>query len=64
MDAGVNIIDDELKHIICDVKDTGTLIQCIRRKRLQSKKDKIYLYIKAITNQQLGGMCIWQVKNV
>jgi hypothetical protein len=56
MDAGINIIDDQLKHIVCDVKDIGTLIQCIGRKRLQNKDDGIYLHIKTITNQQLGGM--------
>ncbi|OLO40302.1 DNA helicase [Alkalihalophilus pseudofirmus] len=56
MDAGVNIRDIELQHIVCDVKDTGTLIQCLGRKRLEKKNDKIYLYIKTITNQQLGGI--------
>lgn len=56
MDAGVNINDEEVKHIICDVKDIGTLIQCIGRKRQQNDNDKICLYIKTITNEQLGGM--------
>lgn len=55
MDAGVNIIDKDLQHIICDVEDTATLIQCIGRKRIQDKDDSICLYIKSITNQQLGG---------
>lgn len=56
MDAGVNINDKDVQHIVCDVKDVGTLIQCIGRKRLQYKDDGIYLHIKTITNQQLGGM--------
>ena len=56
MDAGVNIIDKEVKHIICDVKNVNTIIQCIGRKRMQNKNDKIYLYIKTINNKQLGGM--------
>ncbi|WP_404443500.1 hypothetical protein LG307_14890 [Sutcliffiella horikoshii] len=56
MDAGVNIIDKELQHVVCDVKDIGTLIQCFGRKRIVDKKDGIYLHIKTITNQQLGGM--------
>jgi len=55
MDTGVNIIDLDLKHIICDVEDTGTLIQCIGRKRIQNDKDKFHLYIKAINNRSLGG---------
>lgn len=56
MDTGVNIVDDELNHIIVDVSDTGTLIQCIGRKRLRSKDDHIILHIKALGNQRLGGM--------
>lgn len=56
MDAGVNIVDDKLIHVIVDMKDTGTIIQCIGRKRLENKDDYINLYVKAIGNQQLGGM--------
>ncbi|SDH03915.1 DEAD/DEAH box helicase family protein [Desulfosporosinus hippei] len=55
MDAGVNIIDTNLKHIVCDVKDIGTLVQCIGRKRIQNKDDKLHLYIKNINNKSLGG---------
>lgn len=56
MDAGVNIIDLNVKHIICDITDIGTLIQCMGRKRIKNKDDGICLYIKTITNEQLGGM--------
>lgn len=56
MDAGVNIIDLDLKHIIADVKDIGVLIQCIGRKRIQGDDDYLNVYIKNITNNQLGGM--------
>jgi len=55
MDAGVNLVDTEIKHVICEVEDTGTLIQCIGRKRIQSDEDKIHLYIKIINNNALGG---------
>jgi hypothetical protein len=55
MDAGVNLIDTEMKHIICNVEDTGILIQCIGRKRIQNENDKIHLYIKVISNNSLGG---------
>jgi len=55
MDAGVNLVDEEIKHIVCEVEDTGTLIQCIGRKRIQSDEDKIHLYIKIISNNSLGG---------
>ena len=57
MDAGVNIKDTDVKHIICDVEDIGVLIQCIGRRRINNKieNDGIYVYIKNITNKQLGG---------
>lgn len=56
MSTGVNIKDTELKHIVCDVKDIATLIQCIGRKRIQNENDTFNLFIKTISNQQLGGM--------
>ncbi|WP_342538574.1 hypothetical protein MKY15_21770 [Sporosarcina sp. FSL K6-1540] len=56
MDAGVNIVDDELNHIVIDVNDTGSLIQCIGRKRLKNKNDYIVLHVKAIGGRQLGGI--------
>jgi superfamily II DNA or RNA helicase len=55
LDAGVNIIDQQLQHIVCDVKDIGTIIQCIGRKRLSKGDDKLYLYVRALSNQALGG---------
>lgn len=55
MDAGVNIKDKELKHIICDVKDTGVLLQCIGRKRFEGDDNKVHIYIKAQNNNLLGG---------
>lgn len=56
MDAGVNIVDNNLHHIVVDVKDTDTMIQCIGRKRLNGKDDHVNLYLKAVSNQQLGGI--------
>lgn len=56
LDAGVNINDHSLHNIICDVRDIGTLTQCIGRKRLQDEDDYINLTIKSVTNQVLGGM--------
>lgn len=64
MDAGVNIIDDRLNHIICDIKDIGTLIQCIGRKRIQGDNDRLYVYIKSISNNQLGGMKTQLLKKI
>lgn len=56
LDTGVNIHDKDLKHIVCDVKDIVTIIQCIGRKRLNKNDNELNVYIKSITNQQLGGM--------
>ena len=56
MDAGLNIIDPDLTTIVIDNTDLGSLIQCMGRKRRQSNMEKITVYIKAISNQQLAGM--------
>ncbi|MFQ9696894.1 MAG: DEAD/DEAH box helicase family protein [Zhenhengia sp.] len=45
LDNGVNIIDSNLKHIVVDMLDIDTVIQCIGRKRVQSSEDTITLYI-------------------
>lgn len=55
LDVGVNIIDEELHHIIIDMVDIDTLIQCLGRKRLTSDKDYINLLVRNYTNKQLGG---------
>lgn len=46
LDNGINIIDREVKHVIIDVLDVITLIQCLGRKRIIGKDDKINLYVK------------------
>ena len=55
LDAGVNIKDPKLVNVICDIQDTGSMIQCIGRKRVEYTDDYLNVNIKAITNQQLGG---------
>lgn len=45
LDNGVNIIDSQVKHIVIDMIDIDTVIQCIGRKRVQSPDDRITLYI-------------------
>lgn len=54
MDAGVNLIDPDLRHIITDIGDVGSLIQCLGRKRSQSDDDIADVYIKFIPNSLLG----------
>lgn len=58
MDAGVNIIDNELHNIVADIIDVGSLIQCLGRKRIQSDTDTTNIYIKAINNETFGGLYI------
>lgn len=55
-DAGINIIDRDVKHIVIDIVDIGSLIQCIGRKRIQDEEDKLNVYIKVINNQKLAGL--------
>ena len=55
-DAGINIIDTDVKHIVIDIVDIGSLIQCMGRKRIQNEDDKVSIYIKIINNQKLAGL--------
>ena len=55
-DAGINIVDRDVKHIVIDIIDFGSLIQCVGRKRIQDGNDKLNLYIHALTNQRLSGL--------
>lgn len=66
MDSGVNIKDTDVKHIVCDVKDIGVLIQCLGRRRINNKikNDGINIYIKAINNNVLGGILTQLQKKV
>lgn len=54
LDAGINLIDDDIKTIICDISDIGVLIQCLGRKR-RKEQEKVNIYIKNINNNVLGG---------
>jgi len=56
MDAGLNIIDDELTNIVIDVGiDMDTIIQCIGRKRLTKTSHTVNVLMKAYSNKRLGG---------
>lgn len=54
LDTGVNIIDDSITTIICDIRDVGVLVQCLGRKR-RKDGEKVNVYIKNINNNVLGG---------
>lgn len=55
-DAGANIIDTDLHTVVIDVKNVSSLIQCLGRKRSQGADDKLDVFIKAVSNKQIGGM--------
>lgn len=46
MDTGVNIKDKQLKHLIIDIADITSIIQCIGRKRILDIDDNVIVYIK------------------
>lgn len=50
LDAGLNIVDDDLDCIIVDLGDIDTLIQCIGRKRLANDSDTIKLLVRNRTS--------------
>lgn len=45
LDNGISIVDNNLKHIIVDLLDLDTIVQCIGRKRMM-EDDELHLYIK------------------
>lgn len=55
-DAGANVIDPDLHAIVVDMVNISSLIQCVGRKRSQGANDKIHLFIKGISNKQIGGL--------
>ena len=63
-DAGANIVDKDVKYIVADITDIGSLIQCLGRKRSQSEEDKVSFFIKAVNNQKLSGLRSSAQKNI
>ena len=63
LDAGINIKDTSLTHIVTDVSDIGSLLQCIGRKRVRWHnigsnryvEETVHIIIKNINNKVLGG---------
>lgn len=63
-DAGANIIDADLHTVIIDMKNVSSLIQCLGRKRSTGKDDKLNVFIKAVSNRQLGGLRTKRVESL
>lgn len=53
LDNGVNIKDSAVKHILIDMLDPISFLQCLGRKRILEEDDKINLYIKNYHNGNL-----------
>ncbi len=49
IENGINIHDPNLKHLIIDIYNFDTIIQCIGRKRIADENDFPNIYIKQIT---------------
>ncbi|WP_431808576.1 DEAD/DEAH box helicase family protein [Lysinibacillus sphaericus] len=54
LDAGLNIIDEDLHHVIVDIADPDVLMQCVGRKRIQFDEDYIHLVVRNRSNSRLG----------
>lgn len=55
LDAGLNIIDDDLHFIIVDIADPDVFVQCVGRKRIKDvEKDYVHLVVKNRSNGRLG----------
>lgn len=55
LDAGLNIIDDDLHFIIVDIADPDVLVQCVGRKRIMDiESDYVHLVVKNRSNGRLG----------
>jgi hypothetical protein len=46
LDNGINLHDSKLKHIITDIYDFETIVQCLGRKRISDETDLPNIYIK------------------
>lgn len=46
LDVGVNLFDKEIKHIVINMFDHNSMIQCIGRKRLVDDSDSCSIYIR------------------
>lgn len=63
LDNGVNIVDEEVKHIILDIHDKVSFIQCLGRKRIKGN-EKIHLYFIDVKGTVLGGSIREAKKNI
>lgn len=61
-DNGINILDSNLKHVIIDFDMPDDFIQCLGRRRLINKDDKIILHVRNWSKTDLNRHCFY-IKN-
>ena len=59
MDNGISIKDENVKHVILDVYDFETIVQCVGRKRIEKDEDFINVYIR----HPLGNVLRYPLQN-
>lgn len=60
LDNGINIKDKKLQHVILDLLDPTSFIQCLGRKRILDDEDKVNLYVR----NYHGGMLHYSIMNL
>lgn len=55
LDVGITLLDRDIKHIITDMFDIDTLIQCMGRKRIIDQEDTCNFYIKNHKGNHMKG---------
>ena len=53
-DNGINIIDSDVKHVVIDIDEIVTFIQCLGRRRKLKNDNGFILYIRNWTNEELN----------
>lgn len=54
LDVGITLKDESIKHIISDVTDVSSMIQCLGRKRVASEKDSCTFYLRNFPKRELN----------
>lgn len=54
IDVGINLKDIFIKHIVTDIYNINSLVQCVGRKRIISKSDNVTLYFRNWTKYGLN----------
>lgn len=54
LDVGITLKDKAIKHIVSDIFDTASLIQCLGRKRIIDKTDTCKFYLRNYTKRELN----------